>query len=176
MTRRLLFLLVLAISVTTIPARAQQPLNELALSAGRSDLQLLGDAAAVGISYNRYWKPAASTRFGIFAAGENLDAEFGEVIAGAAHVSFEYHFLHDRRISPYAGAGAALTVTHVSSLARDTKLAPIFSGGIDLRVTPRLTVGADARFLFYDIETNDRFIGSLTLKPATVLISAKFLY
>jgi opacity protein-like surface antigen len=174
--RRFILLLLPVIFIFTVPAHPQQTVNELSFSAGRSDLNQLGDAPALGISYNRYWSGAASTRFGIHAAGENFGAEFGEVMAGAAHVSFEYHFRRSEAISPYAGAGVAVTHTRLSSFSQETNLAPIFSGGIDLKVTPRVAVSVDARFLRYEFETNDRFLGPLTLNPLTVMLSAKVLY
>ena len=173
--------LVLLLAVSAFPLAAQTPANEIALSAGHSDLGQLGDAPAAGISYNRYWRGGFSTRFGVFGAAEELtsDPDGGEKRIGAGHVSAEYHFLRRHRLSPYAGLGVAFAVNeleHANSdfSASESSFETIVSGGVDLNVTPRFALGADARFMYYDVGLGDRF--GYQVDPLTVLVSAKFRY
>src|SRR5215203_2461614 len=75
----------------TLPAIAQQPRNELAVSAGISSLGDLGSAPAFGVSYTRFWTDALAVRFGAFSASGDLD-DGGTKTASAYHASAEYHF------------------------------------------------------------------------------------
>jgi outer membrane protein W len=131
------------------------------------------------LSYNRFWTARVSTRFGAFAATEDLNADGGEKVIGAYHVSAEVHAFRERLFSPYAGLGLALAVNkivftgHYAS-ANDTLVAPIVSVGLDTKVTRRFAVGVDVRYLKYDAELGDLF--PIDLDPLTVLVSAKFRY
>jgi outer membrane protein W len=177
MTPRLLALTLLALLV--FPAFAQQPRNELAASFGRSEFDQLGDAPAVGLSYNRFWTRMVSTRFGAFVASEDLNEDGGNKRVGAYHASVEVHFLRERVLSPFVSVGGALAfsrVEHPNSdfTASDSLLTPIVGAGIDITITPHFALGADAHYIKYDAETDlgDRF--GTTLDPLTVLVSAKY--
>lgn len=160
-------------------ATAQQSNNEIAVSLGRSQFHQLGDAPAVGLSYNRYWTPALSTRFGAFMAGEDLPEGAGSKRIGAYHASGEAHFFRDRRFSPYAGFGIALAqssikISQFDFSSSEMTVAPIVDAGLDANLTRRFTLGADVRYLYYDAELGSRF--GYQLNPLTVLLSAKFRY
>lgn len=140
--------------------------NEIAVSFGRTDAEQLGDIPAAGLSYNHFWTHMISTRFGAFA-GTGEDTSIG-----AVHASAEAHFRREQRVSPYAGAGVAYAFTERGR--KETVIAPIFEAGVDVRLSPRFSVGLDARYLFYHSELEDRF--GYDLHPLTVLASAKFRY
>jgi opacity protein-like surface antigen len=177
MTPRPLFLVLLFL--LALSATAQQPRNELAVSVGRSQFHQLGDAPAVGLSYNRYWTAALSTRFGAFMAAEDLPEGAGSKRIGAYHVSGEVHLLRDRRVSPYAGLGIALAhssikISQFDFSSSEMTFAPIVEAGLDVNLTRRFTLGGDVRYLYYDAELGSRF--GYQLNPLTVLVSAKFRY
>lgn len=159
-----------------MPAIAQR--NELAVSFGRSEYDARGDGVAWGLSYNRFWTDNVSTRFGGFAAGEDTSTGIGDEVVGAYTATAEFHFLRGRRISPYAGAGFALAFVRLdrvnASSASDTGFAPVAIGGVDVQLTRRLAIGADATYFQFDADLDDRF--ATPLDPTTVLVSAKFRY
>jgi len=160
----------------TLPAIAQQPRNELAVSAGISSLGDLGSAPAFGVSYTRFWTDALAVRFGAFSASGDLD-DGGTKTASAYHASAEYHFNRAARVSPYVGAGLALAVTSVDGLpfdfsASETNPEVILSGGVDVNISRRFALGADVRYMYYDVGLGSAY----QVNPATLLISAKYRY
>ena len=171
MNGRLLLVLLFA-----LPAVAQLAPNEVAVSFGRSDLEVLGDAPAIGVSYNRFWGQLGSVRFGAFTAGEGYEDAPGEERVHTLHASAEVHFLRGRVVSPYAGVGVAMASTRIdsggSSLS-ETSFAPIVSGGLDFNVWPRWAIGVDGRWMHLRVDSGDRF-GPYILDPLTVMGSVKY--
>lgn len=172
MNRLLLLPLLL---LTALPALAQQPRNEIAASFGRADSNVLGDALAFGLAYNRFWTERFSTRFGMFAAGEEED-NGAERVFGAYHASAEVHWWRDRLVSPYAGVGIAYAVD-TFELAQfgideeETTVTGIVSGGIDLQLARRFALSGELRLMRYDV-ADER--APRTNDPVVALVSGKF--
>jgi outer membrane protein W len=169
-------LLSLALLLFTLPAIAQQPQNEVAVSAGYSSLGDLGSAPAFGVSYTRFWTDALAIRFGAFSASGDLD-DGGTKIASAYHASAEYHFRRTAPVSLHVGAGLALATTSVDGLpfdfsASETSPEVIVSAGVDMNVSPRFALGADVHYMYYDVELGAR--SGYQVNPATLLISGKY--
>jgi opacity protein-like surface antigen len=161
--------------LVSVPMVAQQARNEVAVSAGRSDMGELGDAPAFGVSYNRYWTGGLSTRFEVFTAGEENGV--GDRRVTTSHISAEYHFLRDRAVSPYVGAGLAWVdnTRHLDEFdftSTESVFTAIGSAGVDLNVSRRFSLGVDVRYLYFDVELGSRF--GYQVDPLTVMGSAKF--
>lgn len=163
--RRLLLPLLFLASFSAI---AQS--SEVSGSIGVWDSDRLGKAAVLGASYNRFWTGPFSTRLGGFIARDP------EVTSAVLHVSGELHFLRDARVSPWVGAGGALVYSHLAPgnehfKGSETGFSPIFSGGVDVAVRPRLAIGAEVSFLSYNVEMLDRVI---PVDPITVVVAARY--
>ena len=168
---------VLPLVLATFSLEAQQSRSELAVSFGRSDFGLIGEAPAAGLSYNRFWTDLVSTRFGAFAGSEERSSAGSGKFIGAVHASGEVHFLRESRVSPYAGAGVAFAFNNVDFADfsdNQMVIAPIFSAGIDVKVSPRFAVGVDAHYLRYSVEFDRDF--DIAIDPLTVMGSLKYRY
>ena len=132
----------------------------------------LGKAAAIGASYNRFWTSSFSTRGGAFVARDP------EVTSTALQATGELHFFRDGRVSPWLGAGGAVVYTHLAPSnehfsGNETDIAPLFNGGLDVTISPRLAVGAEVSYLAYDVEFLDR---SRTANPLMIVFAARYRY
>ena len=167
---RLLVLLLLS-----FPLLAQQPRydNEVAVSYGRNDINDSSDVDVLGVSYNRYWTPILSTRLGMFSGSRDFP-EFGSVETRVIHATAELHAFRGRLISPRIGGGLAHFDHRVDEpffKQHDSKLVPAAIAALDVNITPRLAVGADALYLHYPSEST-RYDPDLT--SITLLGSARF--
>lgn len=165
----------LLILLLALPLSAQLPRNEFAVSAGSSNLNDLGNAPAAGVSINHFWLRTLSTRAGVFAAAK--DGEVGDVVSGAWHLSAEYHPFRGRAVSPRLAAGVAWAFSEIDYAdidfsASETQIVPILGGGVDVRVTPRFSVGAEALYMNYEADLGNRF--GFSVDPLTILGSARF--
>jgi outer membrane protein W len=152
----------LLVLLLALPVFAQTPNNELALSVGRA---ALGTYAAtettldtVSLSFNHYWTSTVSTRVGLTEFGVkpfNLDLGAGRTVdMNAISAAVEYHWMRDRRFSPFAGAGAAyvqseIEQVHSGILSAGPEVAPLVSFGADLNFARSFAVGLDGTYLLY---------------------------
>ena len=146
MKLRCLLPLVLLLSVS---AAAQFPRNEVAVSAGIWDSSDLGNEPMVGASLNYHWTSLFSTRLGGFVAKGD------DVTASIVYISGELHFFRDARVSPWVGAGGALARVRRDGEfgeVSDSQLTGIYSGGVDVAVTPRFALGAEVSYMNYEVQ------------------------
>lgn len=149
MSLRSLLPLVLLVS---LPAAAQLAGNEASVSLGMWDSSDLGNEPAIGASLNHYWLSMLSTRLGAFVA------KGSDVTASTVHLSGELHFFRDARVSPWVGAGGALgRVMREAELAdegelSESTLTAIYSGGVDVAVSPRFALGAEMSYMNYELQ------------------------
>jgi len=178
--RSLLVILLLA-----LPVVAQTPNNELAVSIGRAGL---GTYAAIettvdtiGLSFNHYWTPAISTRFGVTEFGVkpfNLDQGAGRAFdMNAISADVEYHWMHDQLFSPYAGAGLAyveseIEQVHSGSLSSGREVAPLVTVGADLNFARHFAVGLDGTYVMY--RPDYPVVGKVDFDPFTVSAGVKW--
>ena len=172
--RSLLLSLLLLFSLS---ASAQLARNELAVSLGRWDSDELGNGPMIGASYNHYWARVFSTRVGGFVArdfGGFLTRE-GDASAAAAYVSGELHFFREARVSPWVGAGGAIANTLLASNdASETTLTGIYSGGVDVAISPRFAIGGEFSYMNYEAELGNRF--GYNVKPVMITLSGRWRY
>lgn len=129
-----------------------------------------GNAAALGLSYNRYWTGLVSTRIG------GLFARDPQATTLMAHLNGELHFLRDARVSPWVGAGVAFAYSHLAPsnqhfTGNETDVSPMYSGGVDFRVSPRLAVGAEVSFLNYEVTIGQN---RRAVDPVIVMLMARY--
>ena len=156
MNPRGLFLSILLL-LFSLPAIAQPGPNELALSLGRWDSDEIGNGSpAVGASYNRFFGQVFSTRLGGYAARQ------GDFTSGALFLSGEIHLFRAARVSPWVGAGGGYGYVRRAAsndrfVGSETALTGIYSGGVDVTVSPRFAVGADVSYMNYEMSLGNRF-------------------
>lgn len=91
-------------------------------------------------------------------------------------VSLQYHFMPDRRVSPYLGAGLNATLFFDektsgalagSKLSLDNSFGVAAQAGVDIALSPRWLINIDARWV--DIDTDARLdgtsLGSVSIDP-----------
>ena len=162
MTPRVPFL-VLSL-LLSLSAAAQLPRNEVTLSGGWTELASIGGERSVGASYARFWNPALAAKLGVIAADRFSDA----------HAMVQIHPLHARLLSPWAGVGAALVrITNYPGRS-DSKVTGIVGGGVDVRISPRLALGAEVHYSPYEVNPRDRF--GYNVNPATFTLAARWRY
>lgn len=164
-------LLLALLLLTALPALAQR--RELSASVGRWDSSQLGDAIAVGASFNYSWTNLVSARVGGLAAKEE------EVTAVTAYARGELHLFRAARVSPWVGVGGAMAYTRLASSSdhftgSETMWTGIYSGGLDVTVSPRFAVGAEVAYLNYEVGLGSRF--GYTVDPVTISLAARWRY
>lgn len=178
--------LTLAAVLLALPLSAQTTRNEIGVSIGRADMGDFGDAGTFQLSYNRFWTPAVSTKFALTGFGAELTVvdiapggaqSAGDLEMGAWTAGLEYHFLRDRRISPYVGAGVAyvssrFTDTPAGDLDADDSVTGTASLGADLNLGRRWAINADATYMPYDAEFPA--FGNIDMDPLTLSAGVKF--
>ncbi|HEV7239221.1 MAG TPA: hypothetical protein VGQ36_08280 [Thermoanaerobaculia bacterium] len=168
--RSLILLLLLLLS---LPAAAQLPPNEVSLSLGRWDSSELGDAPVFGVTYNRYWARMFSTRLGVFGSRE------GDFTNAAAHAGVAAHLFRASRISPWVAAGVAQAYARRAGsddhfVGFEMLLTGIYSGGVDVKVSPRFAVGAEMSYMNYEMMLGDRY--GYRADPVMVMVTGRWRY
>lgn len=162
-------LLPLVLLLVSLPAAAQLPPREVSVSLGMWDTAELGNEPALGASHNYYWTPMLSTRAGGFIAKGD------DVTSFNAHVSGELHLFRHTRVSPWVGAGLALAYTRLNTQDfSGSEMHPtgIYSGGVDVAVSPRFAIGAEASYMNYELELGSRF--GYGVDSVTMLVSGRW--
>lgn len=177
MNGRPFFLSLSLLLLLAIPAAAQVPNNEVAVSAGLSELGDFGNAPAIGVSFNHYWGERTSFRFGAFSASGEFDSDAGENNVKAVYAAAEMHFRRGQFVSPYAGVGGAMGFTQVELVefefsADESSIAPTITFGADFNVSPRFAIGVDGNWMYLRGDLGARF--PYVIDPVTVLASAKY--
>ncbi|HEX8411994.1 MAG TPA: outer membrane beta-barrel protein [Thermoanaerobaculia bacterium] len=171
-------LLLSLLLLLAIPAAAQIPNNEIAVSVGLAELGDFGDAPSIGVSYNHFRGERTSFRFGAFtASGERNDDDAGDTDVRVIYGTAEIHFRPRRFVSPYAGVGGAMTTSQIEVVANEFSadeitFAPIVSFGVDFNTSPRFVVGLDANWVYLRADLGARF--PYVIDPLTLSASAKY--
>ena len=168
MSPRYLLSLVLLFSLSA--AAQQLPRREASISLGQWDSSDLGNEPAIGASYNYYWTTMFSTRAGAFIARGD------DVSATNAHFSGELHLFRDARVSPWVGAGGAFARVRREAefddvVRSESKLTGIYSGGVDVAVSPRFAIGAEVSYMNYELQLT-RFGDAVD--SVTILLSGRW--
>ncbi len=169
--------------LVSLPLAAQQTNNEFAVSYGRSyfteDVADNSYANTVGLTYNRFWTPAVSTRFGVTEIGAEIPGGLGssgEIETSAWTASVEYHLLRDARLSPWAGIGAAYVQTEIGSRRFDAspphEFTALLTAGADLHLTRFLSLGGDVAYMPYKPDVGPA--GEIDVSPVTASGNLKF--
>lgn len=150
---------------------AQAPRREVSASVGLWDSEGLESGPAVGASWSRSWRGAFSARLG------GLLARSSDATTATVHLSGELHPFRASRVSPWIGAGAALVYSRIGPPnehfhGSETDLAPIFRGGVDVPVSPRVTLGAEVSYLKYEVTIGSR--SGVAVDPVTVMLVARY--
>lgn len=150
---------------------AQAPRPEVSASIGLWDSEGLDRGPAIGASWSRFWRRPFSARLGL------LLARSSEATTATVHLSGALHPFRAARVSPWIGAGAALVYSHIAPPnehfhGSETDLAPIFSGGVDVTVSPRVSVGAEVSYLNYEVTIGSR--SGIAVDPVTVMLVARY--
>lgn len=100
-------------------------------------------------------------------------------------VSLQYHFMPDRRVSPYLGAGLNATVFFDektagalagSKLSLDDSFGVAAQAGVDFALSPQWLINVDARWI--DIDTNARLdgasLGTVAIDPYAFGVSVGY--
>lgn len=166
--RSLLLPLLLALSFSAI---AQTSQREVSASLGLWDSDELESGPVAGVSYNRFWAGPFSTRVG------GLLARSDDATTGVVHLSGELHLLRASRVSPWIGAGAAFVYSRIAPpnehfSGSETDFGAIFSGGVDVAVSPRLAVGAEVSYLSYDVTIGSR--SGIAADPLMLMSVARY--
>ena len=170
MSPRSLLVPFLLLLLLALPATAQIDRDELALSAGRWDSDEIGNSPALGVSLAHYWARMISTRVGALATRD------GDFTTTTLHASAELHLFPDSGVSPWVGAGGAHTTTRRAAsndhfTGSDSRLTAIYSGGVDVKVSPRYAVGAEASYMNYELMLGSRY--GYRVNPVTVLLTGR---
>jgi outer membrane protein W len=180
-------ILIIILTLLTIPLFAQNQNNEIGIAIGSADMGDFGDAATAGFSYNRYWTRGLSTKFDAtgFAAelttvdvGPGGVTTAGDFVMAAYSGQFQYHFLRGRRFSPYFGAGLAYVITRfedtpAGDLEADNTVTGIASAGVDLNLGRRWAITGDATYMPHQPEFPEG-AATIDLDPLTLSVGAKF--
>jgi outer membrane protein W len=174
---------VLAAFLLAVPLFAQQTKNEFAVSYGRANFsEDVGDTSSestIGLTYNRFWTPAVSTRFGVTEIGADLEIDLATdqtISTSAWTASVEYHLLRDSRISPWAGVGVAYVQTEIGTREFDAspphELTGLVTAGADVNLIRLLSIGADVAYMPYKPDVGP--IGEVNVSPLTISANVKF--
>lgn len=166
-----------------VPLFAQQTNNEFAVSYGRANFtEDVGETSSertIGLTYNRFWTPAVSTRFGVTEIGADLSLDFTldeDIATSVWTASLEYHLLRGARISPWAGIGVGYVQTEIGTRAYDATPPHEFTGlataGVDVNLIRLLSVGADVAYMPYKPDVGP--VGEVDISPLTVSANVKF--
>jgi opacity protein-like surface antigen len=166
----------------TLTLAAQPANNDVRLSYGRSyfseDVADNAYANTIGLTYNRFRTPHLSTRFGVTQIGADLAVDLGgdnEVQSSVWTASAEYHPLRERRLSPWAGLGVAYVQTDIGARHFDAspsnEFTGLLTGGVDVNMTRRLSIGADLAYLHYKPDLGAA--GEINMSPLTFSGSLK---
>jgi outer membrane protein W len=169
--------------VLALPMAAQLRNNELGIVFGhavfKEDVAGESSADALGLSYNRYWTPAISTRFSAIELGVDtfrVDLGSRSFDMNAYSAALEYHLRRDRLFAPYAGIGVALVSSTIGSrfvdAGAEAELTALATAGVDVNLFRRFAAGFDATYMPYrpDYPT----VGELELNPLTISATLKF--
>ena len=154
-------------------AAAQLPGNEVAVSAGWTDLANLGGARAVGASYSHFWNSAIATQIGGYLAGDQVSTARPRESFTDLHATAEVHAFREHLLSPWAGLGIAFV--SISDNERPaSKFAPIVGAGLDVKISRQLAVGGEFHYSPFEIDPRDRF--GLSVNPSTVTVALRWRY
>lgn len=169
MTRVPLVLLLLL----SFSALAQTPRNEASLILGWTDFRHSGGARAAGVTYTRFWLPWLSTQAGAIFAGEQITPTYGRQSFTNLHVTAQAHAFRHARVSPFVAFGGA----HVNFNAGDideSRVATVAGAGLDVRLTRRFALGAQAQYSQFVIDPRARF--PFDVSPMTVTVAGRWRY
>lgn len=173
--------------LVTLPVSAQTlPRNELGANIGVAELGDFGDAGTFSFAYNRYWTDALSSRFSLTAytadlfvvdVGPGQQGGAGDLVMGAWSGALEYHFMRDRRFSPYVAAGLAFVATELSDtpigdIEADSEITGLAGIGADITLTRRWAINLDAMYMPYDANFDN--MESIDMDPLTYSAGVKF--
>lgn len=183
---------IISLLVFALPMGAQMADNELDISFGSTEFlgTVDGDATVFGLHYTRYWFANVSTKFGLtMFAGEvgEVPLSEGNVIRpGDLEIRtvsglVQYHFVRDRILSPFLGAGiASVQFSSIGDFVADGKVAGLFSAGADLKISSAWGGTADVTYMPYqgDFKHTPFFqpeiSGKVDVDPLTASAALKF--
>lgn len=151
------------------------------------------ESVGIGLSFNHYWTRAFSTELAIQSmSGEMTIAAAGlpvftagELNAAAITAMGQWHFNRDGRFSPYVGAGAGFiggefevaadAESERESLHLETEATWLAGAGVDIKLTERLLVNADVRYMPWSARAEDGKLDErLEIDPVVVSAGIKF--
>ena len=155
------------------------------------------ESVGFGVSFNHYWTDAFSTEFAAhgFGGDMTIDAEdlpvfkAGEIHAAAITGMGQFHFNRAGRFSPYLGAGIAVvggefepndefedpSEPDSDGFELETETTWTAGVGADLRLTERLILNLDVRYIRWDARAeDDEESESLEIDPMLVSAGIKF--
>jgi opacity protein-like surface antigen len=173
---------VLLVVLLSLPLFAQHPNNELELGFGWARYaENVGETSrdtAATFSYNRFWSPTISTRFGLteHGIGLTIGGDTGSDISAKTFL-VEYHPRRGQRVSPYGGAGVGYVEAEAGAgrhitVHADGELAPLLKIGADLNLARWFAVGLDGTYMRYAPEFSDG--RTRDISPAMLSASMKF--
>ncbi len=167
--------------IAAVAATAQLPMNEIGVNVGRSDFPGFDEADTLGVSYNRFWGHALSSKFGLtrFSAEPDfLPGIPGELDMRVLSGELQWHFGRGNLFSPYVGGGAvyvmsSLDDTVAGDIEADNEITLIASGGLNVNITPRFAINGDVSYMPYETEFAPVILG-VGMDPLTISLGAKF--
>lgn len=202
MSRRIITLLTFLVLLAPLPLFAQTEAGVRISSVEFDDTTEVNDAEEVlieldedlgyGLFVNRFWTSTFSTEFAIDRLGAGLDVTIGNdptVTVGDLEVTVYsatalWHFRRDARVSPYAGIGAAFVTgrfdigneVEVEEVDFDNDLTWVAHGGVAVKLTDRVSLTGDARYVAYEptISDDDGEEESVDLNPLMLSAGVRF--
>jgi len=201
--RRALFAIAAVLAATS--AAAQAGSNDVAFrlsTASYSSTKLdIGAPASLkvsfdsklgfGASFNHFWTKHLSSEFGIDSLRADMKIELppDKINAGSLDIRSisavaQWHFTGSPRVDPYAGAGFAYVIGTfdpsgeagvTETVHLEDEMTYLANAGVNFRMTPRASVGFDARYIPYrptDSESGDE--GRLDVNPLVYSVAVRF--
>jgi len=160
--------LALAVSVlVSLSAAAQLPRNEVAVSAGWTDLASVGGARALGASYSRFFTPNICAQLGAVRA-DGRGKELTDI-----HAAAEFHPFRESTLSPWAALGVA-RIAFRDSESLHSKLTSLVGAGVDVNLSRQFAIGAQVHYSPFVINPRERF--GFNLNPMTLSLAARWRY
>jgi outer membrane protein W len=151
--------------------------------------------AGFGLSLNHYWTERFSTELSYQKMSGNIGLDIdgfperldgGEIDARALSAVGQFHFLRATRFSPYIGAGVARVTGEIdptddpefpdegAPVDLESELTWVANAGINIALTDRIALAADAKFISWDaMENNDPDRAKLDISPLVISAGVK---
>ena len=126
-----------------------------------------------GVALNHFWTNSFSTEFAVDRLGGDLDVTFDDIVTlklGEFDLTMysanaQWHFRRAARVSPYVGVGAAYFSGRFDILLEEevedeeldveNELTWMAIGGVNVQLSDRVSLLADARYAPYQPEVSD---------------------